>query len=56
MITNEQIQQVFVPLFDAAFKYGGIQMDRVVQAAKAILAENLEKPLNEEEVKEDGGK
>jgi len=55
-ISNEQIQQVFSPIFDAAYKFAGVQVDGVVQMAKRILAENMEKPIEEKEGEEDGGK
>ena len=44
MITQEQVQSIFAPIFDSALKHSGIQADAYIQKAKAILAENMKEP------------
>ena len=38
MITQEEIQLVFIPLLDIAYKSAGIKAEQVVSQAKIILA------------------
>ena len=44
MISQEEIQKIFIPLIDLAYKSAGVQAEQIVGQAKMVLARESQEP------------